>query len=58
LKEGKLLKRKSVGIDITKERLANFSRDYQNSFDVEINDLYDNIGNSTGTRVVLHIPTI
>lgn len=58
LKESKLLKRKSVGIDITKERLANFSRDYQNSFNVEINDLFDNEGNSTGTRVVLHIPTI
>lgn len=58
LKESKVLKRKSVGIDITKERLANFSRDYQNSFDVEINDLYDQLGNSTGTRVVLHIPTI
>lgn len=58
LKESKVLKRKSVGIDITKERLANFSKDYQNSFDVEIVDLFDNQGNSTGTKVVLHIPTI
>ncbi len=58
LKESRVLKRKSVGIDITKERLANFSRDYQGSFNVEINDLYDPEGNSAGTRVVLHIPTI
>ena len=39
IKQRKVLKRKSVGIDITKERLANFSRDYQNSFDITILDL-------------------
>ncbi len=38
IKEGRVLKRKSVGIDITKERLANFSKDFQNSFEVEIED--------------------
>ncbi len=58
IKEGKVLKRKSMGIDITKERLANFSRDYQNSFEVEMLDLYDDQGTATGTRVVLRIPTI
>lgn len=58
IKEGKVLKRKSVGIDITKERLANFSRDYQNSFEVEIIDLFDENGKSSGTKVILHIPTI
>lgn len=58
LKESKVLKRKSVGIDITKERLANFSKDYQNSFRVEIIDLYDEKNNPAGTTVVLHIPTI
>jgi len=58
IKEGKVLKRKSVGIDITKERLANFSRDYQNSSEVEIIDLFDDSGRSTGTKVILRIPTI
>ena len=58
IKQSKVLKRKSVGIDITKERLANFSRDYQNSFDVEMLDLYDSNGIASGTRVVLHIPTV
>ena len=53
-----MLKRKSVGIDITKERLANFSKDYQNSFRVEIIDLYDEKKNAAGTTVILHIPTI
>lgn len=58
IKERKVLKRKSVGIDITKERLANFSRDYQNSFHVEIIDLFDENNKPSGTKIVLHIPTI
>ena len=58
LKERKVLKRKSVGIDITKERLDNFSKDYQNSFDVEIVDLFDDSGKAAGTKVILYIPTI
>ncbi|MEO1010708.1 MAG: tetratricopeptide repeat protein, partial [Bacteroidota bacterium] len=58
IKKGKVLKRKSVGIDITKERLANFSRDYQNSFSVQMMDLYDGDGKASGTKVILHIPTI
>ena len=53
-----MLKRKSIGIDITKERLANFSKDYENSFDFEIKDLYDENNNSSGTKIVIHIPTI
>lgn len=58
IKKSKVLKRKSLGINITKERLANFSKDYQNSFDVELLDLYDANGKPTGTKVVLQIPTI
>ena len=58
LKNRKVLKRKSVGIDITKERLNNFSKDYQNSFDVEIVDVYDDNMRANGTKVVLQIPTI
>lgn len=58
IKEGKVLKRKSIGIDITKERLANFSRDYQNYFNVEILDLFDKLHKAAGTKVILHIPTV
>ncbi|GAB5473439.1 MAG: hypothetical protein Mars2KO_15380 [Maribacter sp.] len=58
IKKNKVLKRKSVGIDITKERLSNFSRDYQNSFDLEILDLFDDTGNPSGTKILLHIPTL
>jgi hypothetical protein len=52
------LKRKSLGIRITKERLANFAKDYQNKFDVDILDLFDENGDPNGTKVVLDIPTI
>lgn len=58
IKNSKVLKRKSVGIDITKERLANFSKDYENSFQVEIIDIYDKDNKPSGTKIMLYIPTI
>ena len=58
LKENRVIKRKSVGIDITKERLANFAKDYQYGFSIEIIDLFDDEGAPKGTKVVLEIPTI
>nr|WP_299486792.1 tetratricopeptide repeat protein [uncultured Allomuricauda sp.] len=57
-KANRVLKRKSVGIRITKERLANFSKDYQNNFDVDIVDLFDEHGSPRGTKVILDIPII
>jgi tetratricopeptide (TPR) repeat protein len=58
IKQRKVLKRKSMGIDITKERLANFSKDFQYTFDVSITDLYDDENRAMGTRVLLKIPTL
>ena len=58
LQKGKVLKRKSLGIPITLERLANFSRIYQNSFDLSFEDLYRDDGSVAGTQVILKIPTI
>jgi tetratricopeptide (TPR) repeat protein len=58
IKDSKILKRKSVGIDITKERLANFSRDYENYFHVDIIDKFDEETNPIGTQIVIYIPTI
>jgi len=58
IKDSKVLKRKSVGIDITKERLANFSRDYENYFHVDIIDKFDDETNPVGTQIVIYIPTI
>lgn len=57
LRKGKFLKRKSMGISITRERLANFSRMYKDSFDLSIQDLYKGDGSVAGTEVILKIPT-
>ena len=52
----KTLKRKSVGISLTKERLANFSKRYTNMYIIKIEDLHDKQGRSSGTKVILDIP--
>ncbi|WP_338731941.1 tetratricopeptide repeat-containing sensor histidine kinase [Mangrovimonas cancribranchiae] len=55
IREQKKLKRKSVGLDITKARLANFSKHYANDYSIEIVDLYyDN--KASGTKVIVNIP--
>ena len=56
IKDNKKLKRKSVGIDITKARLANFSKAFPNSYTLDIEDLY-NHETPSGTKIVLNIPT-
>lgn len=56
IKQGKLLKRKSVGINLTKARLANFAKRYTNDYSLHIEDLYDEHQLPSGTRVVLDIP--
>jgi len=58
IKKNKVLQRKSVGIDITKERLSNFSKEYRNPYSLNIVDLYDEQSNSIGTEVILIIPTV
>ena len=55
IKDNKKLKRKSVGIDITKARLANFSKAFPNSYTLDIEDLY-NHETPSGTKVLLKIP--
>ncbi|WP_159021963.1 tetratricopeptide repeat protein [Formosa sp. L2A11] len=52
----KVLKRKSVGIAITKARLANFSKRYDNNYKFNIEDLYNEKDRPKGTKVILQIP--
>ena len=52
----KTIKRKSVGIELTKERLENFSKRYTNMYNIKIEDLYDEDGKASGTKVILDIP--
>ena len=56
INDKKKLKRNSVGIDITKARLANFSESFSNSYTIDIEDLYEN-ETPCGTKVTLQIPT-
>ena len=56
INKNKLLKRKSVGIAITNDRLANFFKGHQNGYSIEIKDLYDSNQNATGTKVIINIP--
>ena len=52
----KFTRQKSVGIDITKERLVNFSKKFSNSYSLNIEDLKDNNGEANGTRITILIP--
>ncbi len=56
LKQKKVLKQKSIGIDLTKERLSNFARNYKNMFSLTFTDLYDQNNEPSGTKVILKIP--
>jgi tetratricopeptide (TPR) repeat protein len=57
IKARRTFKTESLGIPITRERLSYFSRLYQNSYDLDFEDLFKKDGSSDGTRVVLKIPT-
>lgn len=56
LKKKKLYNKDSIGINLTKERLSNFEKDYKNKYSLTFNDLYDETKNAIGTEVVLEIP--
>ncbi|MFL0353107.1 tetratricopeptide repeat protein [Xanthomarina sp. GH4-25] len=55
IKSQKKLKRKSVGINITKARLANFSKGFTNDYKIDIEDLFEN-NKPSGTKVIVNIP--
>lgn len=57
LNKDRVLKRKSMGISITRDRLAYFSRIHKNSFELSVEDLYKDDGSVAGTQVILKIPT-
>ena len=57
IKARRTIKKESLGIPITRERLSYFSRQYQSSYDLVFEDLLKKDGSSDGTRVVLRIPT-
>ncbi len=56
IKENKVIKRKSVGLSLTKQRLVNFVKNYRNKFSLNFEDLKDSDDNATGTKVILELP--
>ena len=56
IKRNKSLKRKSLGLALTNERLENFYKEYNKDFSIEIKDLYDDNGIALGTKVIITIP--
>lgn len=56
IKKSKSLKRKSIGIDLTKERLKTFSEDYDNTSSLTYHDLFNEDGSPAGTRVSITFP--
>ena len=56
IKQKKLYKKDSVGINLTKERLSNFEKDYKNNYTLKFEDLYDENKKASGTKVILGIP--
>ncbi|HHB52102.1 MAG TPA: sensor histidine kinase, partial [Saprospiraceae bacterium] len=56
IKANKTIKRKSIGIELTKERLQNFVKDRKKSFSLIYKDLKDKELQGIGTKVILKIP--
>jgi tetratricopeptide (TPR) repeat protein len=56
IKDTKVSKQKSIGIELTKERLENFARNLNKSVSLEFEDLYDANNQALGTKVKIVIP--
>ncbi|MBL87244.1 MAG: sensor histidine kinase [Winogradskyella sp.] len=56
IKENKVIKRKSLGLNLTKERLTNFVKDFKNKFTLRFVDLKDSNNKPKGTKVILELP--
>ena len=56
IKANKVINRKSIGINLTKERLENFVKNFQNTFSLTYKDLVDNNDNALGTKLILQLP--
>jgi len=56
IKAQKKINRKSIGINLTKERLTNFVKDLQNSFSLNYQDLSDTHNKPSGTKLTIQIP--
>jgi len=58
IKKKKLYKKESVGIQLTTERLRNFSKNFQHDYAITFKDVFDEQGMASGTRVLVKIPIL
>ena len=56
IKGNKHIKRKSVGLTLTNERLKNFVKKFKNNYSLKFHDLKGHNNRAIGTRVVLQLP--
>lgn len=56
IKKNKSLNRRSIGIDLTKQRLQNFTNEFKDDFSLDYFDLKDAEGKAIGTKVSIKIP--
>ena len=56
IKAQKSINRKSIGINLTRMRLTNFTKSLKNDYAIIYNDLKDKNDNSLGTEVIIKIP--
>ncbi len=56
IKQKKIHKKESIGIQLTEVRLSNFTKEYQHNYRLLFEDLYDKNNIASGTKVTLKIP--
>ena len=47
-----------MGINLTKERLSYFCKDYKNDYSIIYKDLFDEDDRPSGTKVILKLPLV
>ena len=58
IKAEKEISRHSMGINLTKERLSYFCKDYKNDYSIIYKDLFDEDDKPSGTKVILKLPLV
>ena len=56
IKKSRTFKRKSIGIELSKERLKHFSKKHNQTYKINFIDLFDENHKPNGTKVVIEIP--
>jgi len=58
IRASKLLNRESLGIKLTEERLATYTKYLEERYKLKFEDLYDEKESPTGTRIIISLPVV